>query len=340
MRALARGRARRAGRRRTGDPRGRCDASTRTRSTRRSRPRRSCCRARALIADRMEVVDPDAIHAARERLRAAIGSALRGELSCGASQRRRCGRRSVARRPRASGGLRTVALGFIAAGDRARGRRARQGAVRPRRQHDRPAGRARRAGVAGRAGARGGARCLLSSASTTIRWCSTNGSRSRRRRSAPTRVDQVLKLAEHPDFTIANPNRLRSLVGTFGANQWAFHRRDGRGYAFLADMIIAADKLNPQIAARMVPPLGRWRRFEPKRAAMMRDALERIAATPGLSKDVVRAGLRRASPDGACGRTSNPAVDCASLTLLAMTVKILPPIHLRDLAARPGWRRG
>ena len=69
-------------------------------------------------------------------------------------------------------------------------------------------------------------------------------------------------------------------------------------------MIIAADKLNPQIAARLVPPFGRWRRFEPKRAEMMRQALERIVATPGLSKDVFeqvskslacRRGLRRRS---------------------------------------------
>jgi aminopeptidase N len=99
-------------------------------------------------------------------------------------------------------------------------------------------------------------------------------------------VDQVLRLAKHPDFVLTNPNRLRSLASVFGANHWAFHSPDGRGYAFLADMIIAADKLNPQVAARLVPPLGRWRRFEAKRAALMRDALERIAATPGLSKDV------------------------------------------------------
>jgi aminopeptidase N len=102
----------------------------------------------------------------------------------------------------------------------------------------------------------------------------------------PDTVDQVLKLAQHPDFTMNNPNRLRSLAGVFGANHWAFHSLDGRGYAFLADMIIAADKLNPQIAARLVPPFGRWRRFEPNRAALMRQALERVAATPGLSKDV------------------------------------------------------
>jgi len=101
----------------------------------------------------------------------------------------------------------------------------------------------------------------------------------------PDTLDEVIRLSKHPDFTISNPNRLRSLAGMFGGNHWAFHRADGRGYAFLADMIIAADKLNPQIAARMVPPLGRWRRFEPKRGALMRQQLERIATAPGLSKD-------------------------------------------------------
>jgi len=99
-------------------------------------------------------------------------------------------------------------------------------------------------------------------------------------------VDQVLKLAKHPDFTMTNPNRLRSLAGMFGGNHWAFHSADGRGYQFLADMIIAADRINPQIAARLVPAFGRWRRFEAKRGEMMRAALERIVATPGLSKDV------------------------------------------------------
>jgi aminopeptidase N len=102
----------------------------------------------------------------------------------------------------------------------------------------------------------------------------------------PDTVDQVLKLSGHPDFVITNPNRLRSLIGTFGANHWAFHSPDGRGYRFLADMIVTADRLNPQVAARLVPPFGRWRRFEPNRAEMMRDALQRIVETPGLSKDV------------------------------------------------------
>jgi aminopeptidase N len=102
----------------------------------------------------------------------------------------------------------------------------------------------------------------------------------------PDTVDRVEQLAQHPDFTMTNPNRLRALAGQFGANHWAFHHPSGRGYAFLAEMILTADAINPQVAARLVPPFGRWRRFEPKRAQMMREALERIVARPGLSRDV------------------------------------------------------
>ena len=96
----------------------------------------------------------------------------------------------------------------------------------------------------------------------------------------------VQKLLAHPDFSLVNPNRLRSLLGAFGANQRALHARSGEGYRFLANAILAVDKLNPQNAARLVPPLGRWKRFGPERQALMKAELERILATPGLSKDV------------------------------------------------------
>jgi aminopeptidase N len=99
-------------------------------------------------------------------------------------------------------------------------------------------------------------------------------------------VAVVEGLANHPDFTPKNPNRWRALISNFAATQWAFHDASGRGYRFLADMILGIDKLNPQVAARQVPSLGRWRRFEPMRAEMMRTELERIVKTPGLSKDV------------------------------------------------------
>ena len=99
-------------------------------------------------------------------------------------------------------------------------------------------------------------------------------------------IDVVESLARHADFSIRNPNRWRALVSNFAANQWAFHHVTGRGYRFVADMILEVDRLNPQVAARQVPSLGRWRRFEANRAALMRAELERIVSTPGLSKDV------------------------------------------------------
>jgi aminopeptidase N len=102
----------------------------------------------------------------------------------------------------------------------------------------------------------------------------------------PGTVDLVEELGRHKAFTIANPNRVRSLYGAFSGNQWAFHHKSGKGYRLVADCIIALDKLNPQTAARLVPPLGRWKRFDEGRAAMMRAELQRILAEPGLSKDV------------------------------------------------------
>ena len=99
-------------------------------------------------------------------------------------------------------------------------------------------------------------------------------------------VQRQIELARHPDFTLANPNRARALVGAFSVNQRAFNAADGRGYRFLADQLIALDKLNPQTAAKLLPPLGRRQRFDEGRATQMRAELERILKTPGLSKDM------------------------------------------------------
>ena len=99
-------------------------------------------------------------------------------------------------------------------------------------------------------------------------------------------LETVAALCHHPDFSLANPNRARALLGAFGANQHRFHAADGAGYALIADMVLALDKLNPQTAARIVQPLARWRRFDPHRAGLMRATLERVRDHPGLSKDV------------------------------------------------------
>jgi aminopeptidase N len=100
-------------------------------------------------------------------------------------------------------------------------------------------------------------------------------------------LGRVLALTAHPDFDARNPNRLRALVGTFaGMNPARFHDPSGAGYRFLADQIIATDRVNPMTAARFVEPLGGWRRYRPDLGALMRAQLERIVAVEGLSKNV------------------------------------------------------
>ena len=101
----------------------------------------------------------------------------------------------------------------------------------------------------------------------------------------PAALAHVKALAEHPDFTLKNPNRVRSLYMAMAYNPHAFHAQDGEGYRIIGDVILALDPINPQTAARFVPQLGRWRRIEPGRSALMREQLERIAAAPGLSRD-------------------------------------------------------
>ncbi|MET0251439.1 MAG: aminopeptidase N C-terminal domain-containing protein, partial [Novosphingobium sp.] len=102
----------------------------------------------------------------------------------------------------------------------------------------------------------------------------------------PKALQHVKALAEHPDFTLSNPNRVRSLYMSLTGNPQAFHETGGEGYRMIADLILRLDPLNSSVAARFVPPLGRWRRMEPGRAALMKGELERIFAQPGLSRDV------------------------------------------------------
>ena len=100
-----------------------------------------------------------------------------------------------------------------------------------------------------------------------------------------TALDEVKRLLHHPAFDLKNPNKVRSLVRTFAGNQLKFHAADGSGYAFLAEQIQKLDGLNPQVAARIAGAFSQWRRFDPQRQALMRNALESIAAQPDLSKD-------------------------------------------------------
>ncbi|MCW2367977.1 aminopeptidase N [Sphingobium sp. B11D3D] len=239
----------------------------------------------AYLGDQMQVVDPDAIHAAREALQHEIGAQLEQDWR---RLHADCARNgfSLSADARAARKLRGVALSYLVASGASDGPAL---AFAQFEQADNMTERQAALAVLanGTAAERDAALAAFharyaGNALVIDKWFQTQALAFH-----PETVDNVAALSSHPDFTLANPNRARALYGAFAANQWAFHRADGKGYEMVAGAIIALDKLNPQTAARLVPPLGRWRRFDAQRGAAMRAALERIIAEPGLSRDVM-----------------------------------------------------
>ena len=100
-------------------------------------------------------------------------------------------------------------------------------------------------------------------------------------------LTEVVKLTEHESFDIKNPNKVRSVIGAFcHQNLVGFHHESGSGYEFLADNVITLNKLNPQIASRLLTPLTHWKKQLPQRQALMKAQLQRILDVDNLSKDV------------------------------------------------------
>ncbi len=238
----------------------------------------------ALLAERVELADPERIHQVRDAIRQAIGRELGSELEAQYRASSSADPHSLDGRDKGLRRLRSATLGYLAT-DAGRGREL------AKRQFDAAQTMTERQWALAVLAMLGGPETEAALAAFYERfrddplvidkWFGVQASAPRE-----DTIDTVDRLAAHPDFTLANPNRLRALAGSFAATPFAFHRPDGRGYEWLADMIVRADALNPQTAARFVPPLGRWRKLEPGRAARMRAALERILAAPGLSKDV------------------------------------------------------
>jgi aminopeptidase N len=103
----------------------------------------------------------------------------------------------------------------------------------------------------------------------------------------PGAMDRVKNLLEHDAFTMKNPNRMRSVVVSFAfQNTVNFHKKDGSGYEFLADRVIELNGINPQMAARVLSPLTRWRKYDAERQTMMKAQLTRILDQEKLSPDV------------------------------------------------------
>jgi aminopeptidase N len=97
----------------------------------------------------------------------------------------------------------------------------------------------------------------------------------------------VLRLRAHADFTLLNPNRVRSLLGAFAhSNPGRFHRSDGQGYDFIASEVLTLDRLNPQIATRLASALSRWRTLAEPFGSAMHQALQRLARGEKLSRDL------------------------------------------------------
>ncbi|CAK0748482.1 Aminopeptidase N [Gammaproteobacteria bacterium] len=101
----------------------------------------------------------------------------------------------------------------------------------------------------------------------------------------PNTLESVKGLLHHPDFRHTNPNKVRALIGAFcHANPLNFHAPDGSGYEFLSEQVLGLDSINPQVASRLISAMSDWRRYEPNRREKMRETLEEISRA-SLSKD-------------------------------------------------------
>jgi aminopeptidase N len=102
----------------------------------------------------------------------------------------------------------------------------------------------------------------------------------------PETLSEVMSLIEHPAFDMRNPNKVYALLGGYASNHARFHDADGNGYRFMANQILTLDAINPQVAARLARCFDRWRRFDAGRQAHARSALESLYVNAGLSRDV------------------------------------------------------
>jgi aminopeptidase N len=235
------------------------------------------------LADEMKTVDPEAIHLARQTARAEIAVALREPLESNYRDLAdpgpyRIDGRSIGRRA-----LRNACLAYLAAGVASFGARLAKAqfdlganmtdvlaALSVLVDIDRP----ERTEALGAFYRRWEAEPLV-----IDKWFALQA-----RSPLPGTLEAVRALAQHSAYMRSNPNRVRALVGAFSqGNPLHFHDRSGEGYAFLADEVLALDPGNPTLAARLVQPLGQWRRYDAARQGLMRAQLDRILATPGLS---------------------------------------------------------
>jgi aminopeptidase N len=239
----------------------------------------------SMIADQMDVVDPLAIHMARQFVRADIGVRLREELLAQYHANQTPGEYSPDAASIGKRALKNLALSYLCAAP------SEESIALARRQFDEASNMTDRIAALGalvHARAPSAQDALQrfyeefqGEALVVDKWFMMQATAS------TTDLAKVRELMKHPAFTLRNPNRARSLVAAFcSGNPVQFHAPDGSGYAFWAEQVIALDALNPQVASRLSRAMDRWRRYAPALQAHMKKALQQVAGQTKLSNDV------------------------------------------------------
>jgi aminopeptidase N len=241
--------------------------------------------AESFIGEQMAVINIDAIHAVRELLRKTLGERLAVQWAETYRTHRTDGPYSIEAEAIGRRALKNLALGYLVASGSDEGGRM---CVAQFRDADNMTDRLAALSLLAESDLTERAHALASfyerwrgDALVIDKWFALQAQSQR-----PDAIDQVTRLLAHEAFTLKNPNRVRALVGAFAqGNPTGFHGADGAGYALVADQVLALDARNPQVAARLLTPFGRWRRHDAGRQDLMRAQLERILATPNLSRD-------------------------------------------------------
>jgi aminopeptidase N len=239
------------------------------------------------IADRMDVVDVEGVHAARKSLRRRIAETFRAQFEQIYAGNTVPGPYSPAAGPAGQRALRNAALGYLSELAEADAG-LRQMVFAQYRSADNMTDRM------------AALRCLIDidgterqqalddfhdrfkdDALVLDKWLGLQAISS-----LPDTLQRVRDLLTHPAFSMQKPNKVRALIGSFTANALRYHAADGSGYAFHADRMLELEPVNPQVAARLLAPLGRWKRFDAGRQALMKAQLQRVLAKPDLSRDV------------------------------------------------------
>ena len=240
----------------------------------------------AFLADQMEVVEVEAIHRAREAMRRDIAHALRVELRETYHSMQSNAPFEPTAEAAGKRALKNLALAYLTALNEAE---MWDMAVRQSRNADNMTDRMAALGLlTDRAGPerddclQGFYERYRDEPLVVDKWLALEAMSV-----LPGTLSRVRDLLKHEAFSLTNPNKVRALIGAFAAgNPLRFHEADGSGYHFLAERIVELDRINPQAAARLVAPLGRWSRFDAGRQVLMREALESILAAEELSPDV------------------------------------------------------